>query len=333
MATRNSKQNSLRIFKIDTKWKLSEMIKRHKDTLVILIYILQSDEESSKTTIMTIKELAKSFPNYYYVFIDIKKFDDLDNDYYDIKVIPFYVVYFNDMPITQYLGPNYDLIKKNLTVLTKILITDKLLPSSPNEKNMMLEESKMTVEKKNQESIDYPDNCSNSDNIEKATYLKKLFMLTKQGIKLTNSYNMKSDLDEIVWELNLHTNPNGLCVDSQYKKPTCFMTNNIKNKISDNKKNPNIDLSKLLTNPSLSTLFKNMSQNNNNNKKRGKDIESEESTESNDQATDESDEEESDEEESETEEEIEIETEEETDEGSESTSIDQDSNNSYVSSE
>jgi len=316
------------------------MIRRHKDTLVIIIYILQSDEESSKTTIATIKELAKIFPDYYYVFIDIKKFDDLDNDYYDIKVIPFYVVYFNDAPITQYLGPNYDLIKKNLTILTQILIIDrKSLLSSKNIK----EEHKLIED--NSESTVHSNNCSNSENIEKATYLKKLFMLTKQGTQLTNSYNMKSDLDEIIWELNLHTNPNGLCVNSQYKKPICFpnnnkiIKNNSKNKTNDNIKQPNIDLSKLLINPGLSTLFKNMSQNNS--KKNNKRINIEESeviTEDTEETeTEEEEEEETEESNNQTNSEISIdESEEESEEeesDSEGSENEEDSDNSYVSSE
>ena len=50
----------------------------------------------------------------------------------------------------------------------------------------------------------------------KASMLKKLFHLTKNGVQLTTNYNMESDYDDMVWEYNLHTNPKGITVPSVY---------------------------------------------------------------------------------------------------------------------
>lgn len=272
MSTRVTKKGYSNVFGVNAKWKLNRMINKNKSTLVIIIYIAPNDE-ASMNAITPIKELSKKYPNYYFMFVDVKNFDDLNTDYYDVQYVPLYIVYYNGIPVSQYIGLNFDLIKKNLELLTNTLINKSCTPSTQS-----LQESEESLHSKGSSNEGY------DDNIEKATYMRKLFMLTKQGVQLTNSYSMDSDLDEIIWEYNLHVNPHKLRVDSTYKKPICFndkhsvseqsksdksnknksnksnKSNDIKSKIIDTQSKTDFNLSKLLSNPELSKLLKNIAQ-------------------------------------------------------------------------
>jgi len=251
------------VFRIDSKLKLTKTINKKKDILIILIYIRPSIDNNIYGPII---DLAKKYPKYYYMFIDVDNFDDLSNDYYLVQYTPMYVVYYNCIPISQYTGLDFDLIKKNLDFWT-VKIIDQSSMSSNKSLHNEFGDTLSTCKSKQIKTISP---SADTNTIEKASYLKKLFLLTKQGIQLTNSYNMDSDLDEIIWEYNLHTNPDKLTVDSVYVKPLCFDNyGTLVAKINDGntkKKNINInnyDIKKLLNNSNLSSLLKTIKQNNN----------------------------------------------------------------------
>jgi hypothetical protein len=264
-------------FKIDTKLKLTKMINKHRDTLVMLIYVAPNDE-SCKQTYGPIKELAKKYPQYYFVFIDVSRFDDLSSEYYTVQYVPLYLVYYNAMPISQYIGLNFDLIQSNLELWTERIINYK--QDNKNIRSSVFENNTATPTTPSPTSQDYNEplqsqfkngDVNKDDIVTKAKYLKKLFILTKQGIELTNSYSINSDLDEMIWEYNLHMDPSKLLVTSTYNKPIPGVftskkvgnnNNNNNNKSKQRKEsfrptnnNKGLDISKLLNNPNLSSLL------------------------------------------------------------------------------
>jgi len=67
--------------------------------------------------------------------------------------------------------------------------------------------------------------------IKKASLLKKLFDLTKSGVKLTNSYDLDSEYDEMLWEYNLQTNPHSIKVNQEYVPTEVDIINNNNNEL------------------------------------------------------------------------------------------------------
>ena len=263
------------IFKINTKSNLNKMINKNKHTLIILIYVSPTDE-SCKLTYAPIKQLSKKYLNYYFVFIDITRFDDLTNEHYEVQYVPSYFVYHEGIPISQYIGLTFDLIESQMDFWTKKII--KPNKEIEMEINMNPPNNKQTLNSSNlntcNSAITTPSklldqNESNDELNEKAKYLRALLMLTKKGVKLTNAYDMSCDLDEIIWEYNLHTDPSKLQVNSTYKKP--IVNDKINDKINDTLSvnilggNKNIskqtvrqlEIAKLLKNPKIAAILAN----------------------------------------------------------------------------
>lgn len=195
MTTKN--QN---IYIITKQNKLKTMVDKYSNTLVIVVYI-RPDCLICERIVKPFESLSNKYKEYIFAFIDVYNYDQLNCEYYQIDTAPYFIIFYNKVPISQIVGCYVNLLGVLLKLFTEKLINTRIFRNSS-------ENHPQTLAKVNYENLDTKN--------QKILLLKQLFLLTKSGVQLSNSYSMKSDLDEIIWEYNLHTNPDGLCVNSTY---------------------------------------------------------------------------------------------------------------------
>ncbi|ARF10569.1 hypothetical protein Hokovirus_2_96 [Hokovirus HKV1] len=176
------------IFKIKDQYQLDKIIKKHNDTLIIVVYCSR-DCKLSRNIIDPFINLSKKYTKYYFIFANVYVCDT-ETEYFTIESTPHFILYYNELPISQIIGSYVNLVEKNINLLEKFI-------------------------NKSTRPLGKLSGHINND-ATKIKYLKLLFDLTKTGVILSNNYNLESDLDDMIWEYNIHTQPN-ITVNSQYQ--------------------------------------------------------------------------------------------------------------------
>jgi thiol-disulfide isomerase/thioredoxin len=178
----------MNLFQVLNYNDLKDIFDDNSDKLVLIMFSMKTCQPC-KNIKPKFVELSKKEQSCLFIYIDVENF--LDSQFISgVTSVPRFSFYYDSEEIASQEGANYDDLVKALNDL-KIMIEHK--------KKEIMSQELNKLNKKNKQQ-------------EKIVMLKKLHDLTKKNIKLTNSYTLSSDLDDMIWEYNLHTNPDALVV-------------------------------------------------------------------------------------------------------------------------
>lgn len=178
----------MNLFQVLNYNDLKDIFDDNSDKLILIMFSMKTCGPC-KLIKPKFVELSKKEQSCLFIYIDVENFVD-DKFISGVTSVPRFSFYYDNSEIASQEGANYeDLIKAFYDL--KIMIEHK------KREIMNQELNKLNKFNKQQEKI---------------IMLKKLHDLTKKNIKLTNSYTLSSDIDDMLWEYNLHTNPDALVV-------------------------------------------------------------------------------------------------------------------------
>jgi hypothetical protein len=159
-------------------------------------------------------KMARDDSDSMFVYIDTNKYTDTSRRFM-IKNVPKFIYFFGKLQIADVVGAN-----ETQVVATLQNIKDKIKLKKEQYMANLVAAQQQPQQAAQQQQSQQPQQQlpQQSDTLfhKKAVLLKKLFDLTKTGTKLTKSYNLESDYDEMLWEYNLQTNPASIQVNSEY---------------------------------------------------------------------------------------------------------------------
>jgi thiol-disulfide isomerase/thioredoxin len=172
------------IFRVMNNNDLTEILQDHAQKLVVAMY---SSQECGPCINFKPKFVAyaKVNPDIFFVYIDINNFKDPQHQYLsNVNATPKFIFYFNTHMIGDIVGAD-----------EKVFVeTIEYLKSRIDERHHEIEQQELLHKQQKMEE----------ENYLKIELLKKLYELTQRGVKLTQSYNMNSSVDKMMWEYNLH---------------------------------------------------------------------------------------------------------------------------------
>ncbi len=169
---------------------LDEILRDHAQKLVVVMFSSKSCGPCINFKPKFIQH-AKQNPNCFFVYIDVNDFEDKNGKYIGkVRGTPKFVYFFNSQEVGDVLGA------KEVTFLETLnFFKDKI---EERKREIMQRD----ISAKQQELFE-----RQMLEKRKIDMLNKLYDLTSKGVKLTQSYNIDSDLQQMIWEYQLHTNP------------------------------------------------------------------------------------------------------------------------------
>ena len=164
-------------------------------------------------------DLSKKYLDCVFVYIDVNDFVDTVNFLEEINKggVPQFHYYFNKNHLAFVEGADVQLLvdtlsnlHKKITQLTKeIVTTPKVMQPEVTITTPEVIPKSVSLDSVN---TSIPELTGENLRHDKLVMLKKLYDLTKRGIKLTTVYTIDSDIDDMQWEYNIHTNLTGIVV-------------------------------------------------------------------------------------------------------------------------
>jgi hypothetical protein len=164
------------IFRTLNEGTFKNVLKKHYEDLIIALF---TTSNISPRYIESIVSLSKKFPSHIFIYVNRDTFESNKSPIFNnITKYPSFLMYYR---------------KHCVKIVSENFIE---LPNIINNITEQIEEAKGLKVAKVEEDVKYK---------EKVIMLKKLYDLGKQGCYITQEYTMDSDLDDIIWEYNLHT--------------------------------------------------------------------------------------------------------------------------------
>ena len=175
------------IFKVISEAHVDNILKLNSSSIVIIMFSTATCPPCKRIKPKFIS-LAKENSDCFFIYIDINDYKTDDMKYTkNVTCVPKFKFYYDMAHIADVEGESIEDVCNTLKMLQN------------------------TIKEKKEQVIN-----NNYDKyfLQKADLLKKLMFLHKQGAPLTKGYNMDSDFDEMLWEYNLHTNPQNIIIPS-----------------------------------------------------------------------------------------------------------------------
>jgi thiol-disulfide isomerase/thioredoxin len=166
------------------------LTKEHADTLVLIMYSAKTCKPCKEFKPRFVN-IAKANKSIFFVYIDITNYSTLDNKYFrDCDKTPMFLYYFNNTRCATVVGVNEQAIVSIMGQLEQKIIARK---------KQLEQEIKPELPK-----YKSPD----TELLEKKMVLyNKLVDLHNKGVKLTASYSINSDYEDLALEYRYQTDP------------------------------------------------------------------------------------------------------------------------------
>lgn len=208
---------SQNIFQVINETHLDEILLQHMRDLVI---IMLSSKTCPPCKIIKPKfiELSKSHKDVFFVYVDRSNYNGTTNKYFaEYEFTPTFLFYFGNNRVAFIEGSHEESLIKILMILKQKI----------NEKRQEIQQKEKIIENQIQNLQNQPLDIQNNIAIQelnpinevnnanahteltqrKINGLNKLRELVQKGIKLTSSYNLDSDIDDINFEIRFQTDP------------------------------------------------------------------------------------------------------------------------------
>ena len=225
------------IFQVLKETDIEEILEEHTQSLVLIMVSSKGCPPCAEIRPKFIK-LAKDNPDCFFVYIDRSNFIPPKSDFFKGEnVTPKFLFYFNIQEIAEIIGAHEDAIVKTLHhIKSKIEAKKKeFLEKEFKEKEKDSDKEKETVlkkvldkpldkplEKPIDKSLQKPlekDSVKKVDEqviLKKLDLLKKLYELSQNGFKLTQNYNLDSNIEQMQMEYEIVVkNQNDIIVKNQ----------------------------------------------------------------------------------------------------------------------
>ena len=210
---------------------LEHLFNNNPNKLIIIMFSMKTCKPCASIRPLFL-DLSKKHLDSVFVYIDITEFKDTVNFLDEIKEggVPQFHYYYGKDHLACVEGADSQLLVETLLNLKKkinMITTETLRSNSQTSLNSLSSNQQVInqqptsppvtnlIQQKVEEPkvvTTVPDLSGRDLRHDKLIMLKKLYDLTKKGIKLTTTYNIESDIDDMLWEYNIHTNLEGIVV-------------------------------------------------------------------------------------------------------------------------
>jgi len=198
---------SQNIFQVINETHLDEILSQHVKSLIVVM-LSSKNCGPCKTIKPKFVALAKHHQDMFFVYIDRTNYDVMNNKYFaDYQFTPTFLFYFGGNRVAFFEGAHEESLVKIVTIL-KQKIEDK-------KQEMLQKEQMIENQIQNLQNNSLTENHQVNPHTElaqnKINGLNKLRELVQKGAKLTRSYNLDSEIDDINFEIRFQT-------DSQFRQ-------------------------------------------------------------------------------------------------------------------
>ena len=190
------------IFQVINETHLDEILSQHMRDLVVIM-LSSKNCGPCKTIKPRFVELSKQHKDIFFVYVDRTNYDVMENKYFaDYLFTPTFLFYFGGNRVAFIEGNHEESLIKIIMILKQKI----------EEKRQEILQKEKTIENHIQNlqnvPLNVPQNNTAAELVQKKINgLNKLRELVQQGAKLTKSYNLDSDIDDINFEVRFQTDP------------------------------------------------------------------------------------------------------------------------------
>lgn len=167
------------LYQVLSSTDVDEILEEHVESLVVIMFSSKSCSPCRQVK-PTFVQSSKDNPNCYFLYIDIGNFEDKNLTYLNnVKGTPKFSYFFNNQEIAYILGGDKEVY------------------------NNTLHDLKNRIEAKKREILLYESENKQKEEM-KRNMLNNLFEIQKAGVRLSKTYNMNSDYNEMKWEYEFH---------------------------------------------------------------------------------------------------------------------------------
>ncbi len=179
----------MNLYQVVNSSDLEEILTDHCDKLVNIMFASKQCPPCREFKPRFVN-ISKKYQDDMFIYVDINNFDDIQKRFLkEITRVPVLYIYYDNKPIVVFEA----LIEEEVVEVLNEIHNKIASARTEAEKEMKNEEEELNTD-------------------PKILMLKKLFELKKKGVKLTKCYNMESDLEEMEFEYNIHTNPTNVAI-------------------------------------------------------------------------------------------------------------------------
>lgn len=154
-------------------------------------------------------QLAKQYPDSIFIYIDFTNYDPGENKYFqNFPYTPTFVYYFNSTYLAHVEGAKENTIVNMISILLDKINEQKQIKSKETHENQMQHVQNIQLPKTEPSTLEQLRELYDSSILQKKIDgLNKLSQLNKSGVVLTRYFSIESNLDDILLEIRLHTDP------------------------------------------------------------------------------------------------------------------------------
>jgi thiol-disulfide isomerase/thioredoxin len=202
------------IFQVINENHLDEILNDHPQNLVVIMYSSKNCGHS-KTIKPKFTNLSKTQNDCFYIYIDLTNFTKTTNKYFaGFEFTPTFLFYFGGKKIAFIEGAHEQSLLNTITFLKKKIDEKRkvmLLKVEILDKEKIEEINNININLTNDVITNSQDNFLKDTGAEivkkKMDLLNKLRLLVQNDIKLSKNFNLESDYDDMLFEVEFHTNP------------------------------------------------------------------------------------------------------------------------------
>lgn len=177
------------LYKVFTEDSFKTIMKKYSDKVVITLF----NKQVNSPLINFLITLSKMYTSCIFIYVNTNTF--VDKDFLNmVNVLPSFVFLYKNKRVLN-IESEFETVGDSITALIDQINT-----------------AKKNIENKKKENKET--NIYSEDQKIKLAMLKKLHDLKKQGYDMLGTYTIDSDYEDMLWEYNIHTNPQSIVVES-----------------------------------------------------------------------------------------------------------------------